>query len=409
MKAHHKQSFPLSSHRFDIRHLGAFPALASHRVIAMAASTLIGMFFPIFLYEFLGMNLTLFFLWFAIGMVIRIPLFVIGAKIFSRTGLTLAMVIGTIMWAVYYMGAYMLETAPDFYPSLVLLTSFVALAICHAFYWSPFHVDFAKFSKKGRRGHQIGILYALQRLLSVLGPIAGGFIIATYSYDVAFLVGILIVFLSMIPFAFLPRTDVQYEFGFVETFQKMFSKKYRYLTLSMFAYGVETIAAYAIWPVFLFVVFKGDYLEVGIFSSVIVLISMLLQVFMGNLTDKKRPKKLLKFGVDIYALGWIAKAFVESVTGVFAAATFHTFGSIMMRTPLDTMMYQKAADSGHYVDEFTTIREIALTFGRVFLLLVMMVLAPYVSLSYAFLIAGVASLAITLFARVKVGEDFDKI
>jgi MFS family permease len=226
---------------------------------------------------------------------------------------------------------------------------------------------------------------------------------------VAFIIGIAIVFLSMIPFAFLPRTDVQYEFGFIETFGKLVSKKYRYLSLSMFAFGVETIVAYAIWPVFLFVIFRGDYLEVGIFSSIIVLVGMLLQVFMGNLTDRKRPKKLLAFGVDLYAFGWIGKAFVQSVGGVFAASTFHMFGSIMMRTPLDTMMYQKAADSGHYVDEFTTIREMAMTFGRVSLLVAMYFLSQHFSLSVAFVIAGLSSFVITLFARVKVGEDFERL
>jgi len=409
MRSHHKQSFPLSSHRFDIRHLGAFSALASHRVIGHAATAIIGMFFPIFLYEFVGMNLQMYFLWFAIGVGMRIPLFPIGAKIFSKTGLNISLVVGTLMWAMYYGAAYVLEVAPGFYPSLVLFASFLALAICHAFYWSPYHIDFAKFSKKGKRGHQLGLLYATQRFISVIGPIAGGLIIAKYSYSAAFIVGIAIVLLSMIPFLYFPRTNVQYEFGFVETFQKVFAKKYRYLSLSMFAVGIETIVGYAIWPIFLFMIFNGDYLDVGIFSSVIVLVGMLLQVFMGNLTDKKRPKKLLAFGVDLYSMGWIVKAFVQSVGGVFAASTFHMFGSIMMRTPLDTMMYEKAADSGHYIDEFTTIREVSLTFGRVALLVAMFFLSQHFSLSVAFIIAGLSSLVITVFARVKVGEDFAKL
>jgi len=69
------------------------------------------------------------------------------------------------------------------------------------------------------------------------------------------------------------------------------------------------------------------------------------------------------------------------VAGVFAASTFHMFGSILMSTPLDAMFYDKAADSGHYVDEFTTIREIALTVGRVGALLVMFVLSFWFSIS----------------------------
>ena len=405
MRAHHKQSFPLSSHRFDVRHLGAFPALATHRLIGFTSSTIIGVFFPIFLYEFLGMNLASFFLWFAIGMVLRLPLFVWAAKIFSRTGLRVSIVVGVVMWAVYYFGAYLLNVQPDFYPSVVLFLTFLSLALCHAFYWVPFHVDFATFGKKGRRGRELGVLYALQRLLSVVGPILGGWIIATYSYDAAFVVGIVVALASLVPVMSFPKVHVQYEFGFFESFAKLFSGKYRYLTLSMIALGVESIVAYAMWPVFLFVVFAGDYLDVGIFSSAIVAIGMILQVFMGRLTDRKKPKALLRFGVDVYSLGWIAKGLVSSVAGVFAASTFHMFGSILMSTPLDAMFYDKAADSGHYVDEFTTIREIALTVGRAGALLAMFALSFAFSISIAFWIAGIASLAITLFAQVKVGEE----
>ena len=77
----------------------------------------------------------------------------------------------------------------------------------------------------------------------------------------------------------------------------------------------------------------------------------------------------------------------------------------MMRTPLDAMMYQKAADSGHYIDEFSVIREIAITFGRVGLILVMALLTLWLPLATAFVLAAVASLAITLFGKFKVGED----
>lgn len=355
------------------------------------------------------MNLTSFFLWFAIGMALRIPLFVIAAKIFSKTGLRAAIVVGVVMWALYYFGAYLLNVQPDVYPATVLFLTFLSLALCHAFYWTPFHVDFAKFSKKGRRGHEIGFLYSLQRLLSVIGPVVGGWIIATYSFDAAFVIGIIVSIFSLIPVAVFPKVDVQYEFGFIESFQKLFSKKYWYLTLSMIALGMESVVAYAVWPVFLFVVFDGNYLDVGIFSSFIIIIGIVLQLFMGGLTDRKKPRALLSFGVHVYSLGWIAKGLVTSVAGVFAASTFHMFGSILMNTPLDAMFYEKAADSGHYVDEFTTLREMALTIGRVGLLFAMVLLTTFFSISSAFWIAGIASLAITLFARVTVGEGVKKM
>lgn len=391
--------------RFDVRHLGALPSLASHRLLGMVASNVVGIFFPIFLYEFVGLNLQLFFLWYAFAYGLRIPIFIWAAKIFSRTGLTASLFIGTFTWILFYLGAFFLDSQPGFYPNVVLLASFVFLALTHGFYWSPFHVDFAKFSKKGRRGRELSVLFSIQRVIGVIAPALGGLLIATFSYNSAFAVGIGIIILSLVPLAFLPKTNVQYEFGFFETFQKLFSKKYRFLLLSMMGQGVESVVAFAVWPVFLFTVLDGEILGVGLFSSAIVIVGVVFQLMFGKKVDKMKPGHYLKWGVDIYSFGWFVKALVDTVGGVFAASTFHTFGAIMMRTPLDTMMYQKAADSGHYIDEFTVMREIAITIGRTGLILAMALLTLWLPLATAFVLAALASLAISLFSRFKVGEE----
>lgn len=68
-----------------------------------------------------------------------------------------------------------------------------------------------------------------------------------------------------------------------------------------------------------------------------------------------------------------------------------------MRTPYDALIYEKAADSGSLVDEYTVTREIALIFGR--LLMIGLVLALFIftgSIAATFLLAAVASLLISL-------------
>ncbi|MBI4713854.1 hypothetical protein HY771_01580 [Candidatus Uhrbacteria bacterium] len=106
----------------------------------------------------------------------------------------------------------------------------------------------------------------------------------------------------------------------------------------------------------------------------------------------------------IYALGWIAKGFVQTITGVFAASTFHSFGSIMMRMPLDTMSYQQAADSGHYIDEFTVLREMAIGIGRVVILVILIPITMNFSIGSAFFIAALVSLGVNWLTRYKTQE-----
>jgi hypothetical protein len=199
---------------------------------------------------------------------------------------------------------------------------------------------------------------------------------------------------SIVPLLFLPKHKVKFEFGFIETFKKVYSKQYRSMTISMMAYGAEGVVGVTVWPIFLYIVFSGNYFNVGGFASIIVLISLALQLFIGQKTDRVSKKKLIKIGSGVYALGWVFKGLVETVAGVFAASTFHSLGSIILRTPIDVLSYDQAADSGHYIDEYTLLREISLTIGRASMLLLLIFVTYYYSIGVSFIIAAVVSLGV---------------
>ena len=129
------------------------------------------------------------------------------------------------------------------------------------------------------------------------------------------------------------------------------------------------------------------------------IISLALQFLIGVQIDKGRVRKLLKWGTGLYALGWFSKALVDTVVGIFAASTFHSFGSLLLRAPMDTLLYEQAADSGHYVDEYTVIKETALTFGRLGMVVILIGVTAWFSIPAAFVAAAIVSLGINLLAR----------
>src|SRR3989339_1886779 len=356
-------------------------------------------------YEFFGLSLKWTLLWFAVNYAFRIPVLVIGAKIFSHISLPTSMGIGSCFWIGVYAIAYLLDLAPDFHTWTFLGLLIASIALNYAFYWAPFHTDFAEFSSTKHRGSQIGVFYALQRFIGMIGPVVGGFLIATFSYGFVFGIGIIFICASMIPLAFLPKTRVKYEYGFLETFQVMFKKKYKYLTWSMIAYGAENAVGYIIWPIFLYLLFDGKYLDIGIFASLLVVINIILQVIVGRAVDGKYKRKIISFGVHVYSLGWIFKALDDSVLGLFLASTFHGFGAILMSTSVDTMFYEKAADSGHYVDEFTVIREIALIIGRFSIVLVLAFLTIFAPIWIAFILAAFVTLGISMLTKLNIKKE----
>ncbi|MDP2631536.1 MAG: MFS transporter [Candidatus Uhrbacteria bacterium] len=404
MPFHPNTSYPLMSHRYCTKH-AALPTLASNRLLGFAASALVTLFFPIFLYEFFNFSIIVVLVWYVVAYLVRLPLHIWAAKIFSRTGLVPSMFIGTAGLLLFYFSLYALDIGINFSPLALLGLAIVGLGVNAGFYWSPFHVDFAQFSTKGRRGREIGLYYVMQQIVGIGAPVVAGWIMLQYSYNVLFLVSIALIVASLIPLVFIPETKVQYEFGFWETFRQMYSKRYRALSFSMMAYGAESVVGIVIWPIFLYTIFEGRYLEVGLFAAVIVIIGIGFQLILGRAVDRGSKRKFLHWGTEVYALGWFIKSLVDSVLGVFAASTFHSFGLIMTRTPMDTILYEKAADSGHYIDEFTVIKETALTIGRMLMVVLLIGITSWFSITAAFIVAAIVSLGISTLSKVRVEPE----
>ena len=404
MPTHPNQTFPLRSHRHSLGHVGTIPALASNRLLSFAASSIVGVFLPIFLHEFFDLSIVAVLLWYAINFAVKLPFQVWAAQIFSRTGLIASMVFGTLGIMLFYWAFFLIDTGSQLNPYALMAIGIIGLTIVSCFYWSPFHIDYAQFGPKQARGAYLARLYAIQQLITVLAPIVAAWVIVRYGYQLNFFLGLVLAGASIIPLFFLPTFKVKYEFGFWESFQRLFDRKFRPMTLSMMAFGAENIVGVVVWPIFLYAIFNGQYLEIGTFAAVIVVIGLVLELFVGRETDRFSPARLIKYGTGIYALGWVWKGLVETVVGVFAASTFHNVGAILLRTPMDTLMYEQAADSGHYIDEYTVLREIALGIGRVVMLLFLVAVTSLFSVSASFFVAAVVSLGISWLVDYQAGE-----
>ena len=56
-----------------------------------------------------------------------------------------------------------------------------------------------------------------------------------------------------------------------------------------------------------------------------------------------------------------------------------------------------SADEGHYVDEFTVLKEIALNIGKVLMYILAGIVVIFTSIKWVFVLSALAALAFTLF------------
>ena len=88
--------------------------------------------------------------------------------------------------------------------------------------------------------------------------------------------------------------------------------------------------------------------------------------------------------------------FVLTGFHIFIAGTYHLFARIFKDTPFDTLNYEILADQGHFVDEYTVIKEIAVQMGKVLMLVFAIIIASYFGLNWTFALAALASLFVNM-------------
>ena len=373
----------------------------SKRLIQGAAAALLSIFVPIFLYEVSGKQFHVVGLYFALLSLLYAMLLVPGMRITNSIGFSRALVLGGIFSVAQYVTIYFMN--PD--NVWILLIPFaVALVGFRIFHWVPYHVDFTLFTKRGERGRVVSLSFATIAFMGVIGPILAGFIIANAGYQALFGTAIILLLAATISYAFVPATPVHFDWSYLQTLKALFSDKHRGVVVGEFANGSEVSITLVVWPIFLYEIFNGDVFEIGAVSTIVVAMTIVIQIFVGRYLDTKKGNsvKTLRIGSTLYAIGWIFKIFVISTLQVFMVGLYHNIVKIFTKTPFSAILYDMSAEQGKYVDEFTVLREMSSHTGRAVGLIIVSGLTFLIPIGWTFVLAAAASLALNMVYRYHV-------
>lgn len=383
-----------------------FVSIYSSRIILRIAMTLLGLFMPIFLFELFGLSLTYVLIYYLIDYAIYGSVVALGAKLaLNKIGIKNSIIISTFFGMVYYFLFFMVDKFVEAGNNewflgadrdkiiLFAILSIVVINMRRVLYWVPIHTDLTKFTDRKNRLKQLSLLEASTIALNAVMPAIAGWILLYYNYDILFIIVIFVYLISLIPLITLPETNEKYSWTYWQTIKELFSKKRRKTVIAFAGDGAENAISGIIWPIFMWQILNGNYLYLGLLSSVIVIVSVGLQLFVGKMGDHgKNKNRVLKIGTFFYALGWIVKIFIETAFQIFITSTYHNLTRVFTRVPFDALNYEKAADQGHFVDEYTVLHEMALMVGRVFIIIVMLILIPFVGIKWMFVLGAIAAL-----------------
>lgn len=394
--------FTLSRPRYfdgDLRQ--GFVPLYLGKTISGLAISLFGVFMPIYLYKLSGGNFNFVALYFLAGYASFGLLTPFGAKLLNWLGFRRALQISVFLGASTYMVFYWMNRDNLIYS---VSLSLLVVLLYRLLFWHPFNVDLAKFTDKRNRGREIGFMSAVGDIVSIFTPIIAGFIIARYGFGALFILATIIYLASIIPYSFIPNVNEHFSWTYWQTLKHLFSRKYRATGFAFAASGAEDALGAVVWPIFIYQLLHGNLLKIGIISTLIVGMTVVLELLVGKYADIKFPKEaIMKYGSILAALGWIFKIFIFTAFQIFIVDSYHQLMKIFMRIPFDTMTYEIMADQRHYIDEYTVLHEMAINVGRVLMVSSIIITALFVSLHWTFVFGAIASLALNFLRGQQAG------
>lgn len=369
-----------------------FVALFSGRMIQFAANGMLGLFLPVFLLQKTG-RIDYVFLYYLTGSLLYfLVLPFLSSFVINKIGISRSLRISVIFDVLFYFCLIFIDKNFWFF----LLTSIFILTLSRLTFWIPFHTDFARFTDRTDRGKEISLMWATKAFLSILMPIAAGFLIATYSFNIVFVIVLVLLASAAIPFLALPKTQETFSWTAEQTIKNFFKKTNRKLVIANIANGAENVVGLIIWPIFIWQILAGNFLEMGAISSGIILITILLQLIAGKYVDLLDKRTMLRWGTGFYAIGWLAKTFILTASQIFILGAYHSVTQIFKDTPFDSLNYEIIADKGHYVDEFTVLREMSVHLGKI----IMLALAVYLSLNFGINLTFILAAFMSLFVNI---------
>ncbi len=364
-------------------------------MIIVVATGLLGIFLPIFLFTFFHQSLNAVMMYYGVSSFLYALMLAFGGMWINRFGIQRSLRLSTIFGVLYYGIFYFLHPGNAV---LLLTLSLGALTFYRILYWIPYHIDFAKFSSRVQRGRELSLLSVTENVIGIAIPVVGGFLITRFGFDALFVIAILFYGVSLFPFLLLPKTTEAFSWSYRETWQQLFAPARRRTIFAFMADGAESIVDTVVWPIFLFKLLQGNYLQVGALSTLIVASTIIAQLIVGKSVDRLagNDERLLRAGSILYAVGWLFKVFIATAFQVFIVGTYHSISKIVQKIPFDTLTYEVAADQGHYVDEFTVLHEMAIHIGKVLMSLLVVGVAFALPLQWTFLLAAIAAMGLSV-------------
>lgn len=352
-------------------------AIYINSMLRTLAISLVGTFLPVFLFletqRVFGQGIHIGFygiiFYFLLQRLVVTTLLIPTGKFISKFGFRWSIFFGNIFLAVV-LGLFSLADKFFWVVPIAAVVSGFQISL----YWLSRRTLFARDGILSNLGREVGLLTVSTRIASIAGPVLGGVIITIWGFSALFIIALIIVILSGVPFFFMSKHEHKISVSLVGVVEWLKNKKNRNEELSFLGRHVDSFVYALFWPVFIYMIL-GDFEKQGLAVSLGLVASTVVVYLAGRVFDKKHSERVFRFGVFANSAMWILRGLIKSFGQLVAVETSANAISPFYWVTFDSLVYERARDEDEEVMVFMIGRKLVVS------------LALFVVISVAFIVA----------------------
>ena len=318
------------------------------------AMNLLYLFIPIYVFQLTG-RLESAFLFYSLAHVGVILSVILAGKSAQKIGVDWTAFIGLVIRVIFLLFLIFAKT------NLSLLWPAAFLyGVAVAFYWLAFHYTvIGAEDGDGKFGKETSLIKIIQKITASFGPLIGGLVIAGLGFGWLYLLAIFLVIASAAPLFLDEFAKKGMRLNVAKLKEGLIDHRNRRIFLGLAGFGFQATIFDVAWPLFVFLAVE-KFEAIGFIETAALLISLMLLWSLGRSIDQK-GSAILKSGAYLNSLLWLVRAFLLTPLSIFISNVFYGFGSILLWTPFDALVYKHAL--GKRKLEFFILREILIHLG----------------------------------------------
>ncbi len=277
----------------------------------------------------------------------------------------------------------------------------VLIGLYRAFYWVPYSA--VGYASRGNWSPRVRFL--LEVLLALM-PAVSALLIESREGGVwlMLILSSVAAFVAALTLIRAPDSYERFSWGYAETIHFLFSAHHRETFHTSVREGVQGASLLLLWPLTIFLAF-GSYFTLGLILSITLLLVLLLRRGLQAMLRRNELHNNPRFLSALVGTSWVMRLAVFSPITIVLGDVLHHIGVPARRIGIDPVAMEQAADSAHYIDEFTALKEMGASLGRVFACVLVVLLlfftTPLAALTVTLIIIASLAAGAQYFARTE--------